>query len=87
MSYAFRHAICNEAFDKWSFIEACKTIRKAGYEGIEIAPFRRDNGLRPPALPRQGPYGLATGAPANLPHLRPLTIVGWFHGRGGCSLH
>jgi len=39
MSYAFRHAICNEAFDKWSFIEACKTIRKAGYEGIEIAPF------------------------------------------------
>ena len=39
MSYRFRQAICNEAFDKWSFSDACKTIRKAGYEGIEIAPF------------------------------------------------
>jgi D-psicose/D-tagatose/L-ribulose 3-epimerase len=35
----FRHSICNEAFDKWSFADACKAIRKAGYTGIEIAPF------------------------------------------------
>ena len=39
MSYTFRHAICNEAFDKWDFAESCRTIRKAGYSGIEIAPF------------------------------------------------
>ena len=39
MSYTFRHAICNEAFDKWDFAEACRAIRKAGYTGIEIAPF------------------------------------------------
>ncbi len=39
MSSQFRHAICNEAFDKWNFREACRTIRKAGYAGIEIAPF------------------------------------------------
>src|SRR5262245_66061266 len=39
MSYHFRQAICNEAFDKWPFADECKTIRKAGYEGIEIAPF------------------------------------------------
>jgi D-psicose/D-tagatose/L-ribulose 3-epimerase len=35
----FRHSICNEAFDKWPFADACKAIRKAGYTGIEIAPF------------------------------------------------
>ena len=35
----FRHSICNEAFDKWPFADACKAIRKAGYAGIEIAPF------------------------------------------------
>ncbi len=34
-----RHSICNEAFDKWPFAEACQAIRKAGYTGIEIAPF------------------------------------------------
>ena len=35
----FRHSICNEAFDKWPFADACKAIRAAGYSGIEIAPF------------------------------------------------
>src|ERR1022692_1549908 len=35
----FRHSICNEAFDKWPFADACKAIRKAGYTGIEIAPY------------------------------------------------
>ena len=39
MSYRFRHAICNEIFQDWNFADACKAIRKAGYEGIEIAPF------------------------------------------------
>jgi sugar phosphate isomerase/epimerase len=37
--YRFLQAICNEAFDKWPFADACKVIRKAGYDGIEIAPF------------------------------------------------
>jgi len=35
----FRHSICNEAFEKWPFAEACRAIRKIGYTGIEIAPF------------------------------------------------
>ena len=39
MSYRFRQAMCNEAFDRWPFADACKAMRKAGYEGIEIAPF------------------------------------------------
>jgi sugar phosphate isomerase/epimerase len=39
MSYVFRQSVCNEAFDKWPFADACKAIRKAGYAGIEIAPF------------------------------------------------
>lgn len=35
----FRQAICNEAFDKWDFAEACRTMKRLGYAGIEIAPF------------------------------------------------
>jgi D-psicose/D-tagatose/L-ribulose 3-epimerase len=39
MAYQFRHSCCNEAFDKQPFAEVCKTMRKVGYDGIEIAPF------------------------------------------------
>jgi sugar phosphate isomerase/epimerase len=39
MAYVFRHSICNEAFEGWKFADACKAMRKAGYTGIEIAPF------------------------------------------------
>src|ERR1051325_801393 len=39
MAFQFRHSTCNEAFENWPFAEACKAIRKAGYTGIEIAPF------------------------------------------------
>jgi len=39
MAYSLRHSICNEVFDKWTFADACKAIRRAGYTGIEIAPF------------------------------------------------
>ena len=39
MAFRFRHSICNEAFEKWPFADACKAMRKAGYTGIEIAPF------------------------------------------------
>ena len=30
MPFRFRHSICNEAFEKWPFADACKAIRKAG---------------------------------------------------------
>ena len=36
---SFRHAICNEAFDKWDFAESCRVMKRLGYTGIEIAPF------------------------------------------------
>jgi D-psicose/D-tagatose/L-ribulose 3-epimerase len=36
---SFRHAMCNEAFEKHSFAYTCDALRKAGYTGIEIAPF------------------------------------------------
>ncbi|MGA9624829.1 MAG: sugar phosphate isomerase/epimerase family protein, partial [Bryobacteraceae bacterium] len=39
MAHQFRHSMCNEAFEGWPFTAACQAIRKAGYTGIEIAPF------------------------------------------------
>src|SRR5579862_160257 len=39
MPQPFRHAICNEVFENWAFADACRAIRRAGYAGIEIAPF------------------------------------------------
>jgi sugar phosphate isomerase/epimerase len=39
MPLSFRHAMCNEAFEQTPFAEVCKTLRKTGYDGIEIAPF------------------------------------------------
>jgi sugar phosphate isomerase/epimerase len=39
MGFQFRHATCNEAFEKRALADVCKIVRKAGYPGIEIAPF------------------------------------------------
>jgi D-psicose/D-tagatose/L-ribulose 3-epimerase len=39
MPYRFRHSTCNEAFEGWNFADTCSAIHKAGYDGIEIAPF------------------------------------------------
>ncbi len=39
MPYRFRHAVCNEVFEKRPFANACRAIHEAGYNGIEIAPF------------------------------------------------
>jgi D-psicose/D-tagatose/L-ribulose 3-epimerase len=39
MSYPFRQAICNEVFQGWDFAEQCRTIKRLGYDGIEIAHF------------------------------------------------
>jgi sugar phosphate isomerase/epimerase len=39
MGFRFRHSICNEVYKGWDFAAACRDIRVAGYEGLEIAPF------------------------------------------------
>ena len=39
MSREFRHAVCNEMYQNAPFAEVCRSVRKIGYAGIEIAPF------------------------------------------------
>ncbi|MDQ6760882.1 MAG: sugar phosphate isomerase/epimerase [Acidobacteriota bacterium] len=39
MGFQFRQAICNEVYGKAPLAEVCRSIRRIGYEGIEIAPF------------------------------------------------
>lgn len=39
MSYLFRQATCNECFERWTLADTCREVKKAGYSGIEIAPF------------------------------------------------
>lgn len=39
MPFRFRHSICNEVFEGWKFSDTCRAIKKAGYEGLEIAHF------------------------------------------------
>ncbi len=34
-----KFGICNELFEDWGFRETCETIKKLGYDGVEIAPF------------------------------------------------
>lgn len=36
---SIRHAVCNEAFQGWSFADVAKFVRSCGYQGLEIAPF------------------------------------------------
>jgi len=39
MPCRLKHAMCNEAFESTPFVDQCRTLKSAGYEGIEIAPF------------------------------------------------
>ena len=39
MPHKFKQAICNEVYEKRPLHEVCKSIRRIGYDGIEIAPF------------------------------------------------
>lgn len=39
MPYPFKHSICNEVYEQRPFAETCRSVKQAGYTGIEIAPF------------------------------------------------
>ena len=37
MAYKFRHALCNEVYEGWALNNTCRSLKKLGYQGIEIA--------------------------------------------------
>ena len=39
MGQAFKLSVCNELYGDTGFAEACRSIKRAGWDGIEIAPF------------------------------------------------
>jgi sugar phosphate isomerase/epimerase len=55
MSYLFRYSVCNELYERRVFPDVCKAVRKAGYTGLEIAPFTlsEDPASIPPAKRRE----------------------------------
>jgi len=38
-TFQFKYAICNEIYEKWPLRDACRSMRRIGYIGIEISPF------------------------------------------------
>ena len=41
--YTFKLAVCNELYEKTDFGASCRSLKKAGWQGIEIAPFTLQN--------------------------------------------
>lgn len=41
--YTFKLAVCNELYEKTDFAVSCRSLKKAGWQGIEIAPFTLRN--------------------------------------------
>jgi D-psicose/D-tagatose/L-ribulose 3-epimerase len=38
-AFQFKHSICNEIYEGRPFEDTCRSVRRIGYTGIEIAPF------------------------------------------------
>ncbi|HEY6392947.1 MAG TPA: sugar phosphate isomerase/epimerase family protein [Bryobacteraceae bacterium] len=38
-AFQFKQSICNEIYEKWPLRDACVSMRRIGYTGIEISPF------------------------------------------------
>ena len=38
-AYRFKLSVCNELYEQTDFAESCRSMKRAGWDGIEIAPF------------------------------------------------
>lgn len=45
-AYEFKLAVCNELYEDTDFATSCRSLKKAGWQGIEIAPFTLEKDAR-----------------------------------------
>ena len=71
----FRVSVCNELFEKAPFIDHCRLTKKAGWDGIEIAPFTlQTNATELPAEGRRQARDLIEGEGLEFVGLHWLTV-------------
>ena len=67
-----RFSICNETFGGWDWVQTCRYVKQAGYDGIEIAPFTLAPDIR--SLSSDERNGIRSAAEAEG---LPITALHW----------
>ena len=73
--HAFKLSVCNELYEQADFAETCRSIKRAGWDGIEIAPFTlMQDATRLPAARRRETRDIIVSEGLELVGLHWLTV-------------